>query len=94
MRADYLAVNNTTAYYVMAWISFVCASAGMLWGIWQMPLEATSKVFMSLVYLFTVSSCFTLAKVIRDRQESSSIVRKIEQAKTEKLINQYTGEEL
>ena len=39
-------------------------------------------------YLFTVTSCFTLAKVVRDRHESEKIIHKVESAKTEKFLNE------
>jgi hypothetical protein len=38
---------------------------------------------------FTVSSAFGLAKTLRDAHESSRIVAKISEAKTEKMLREF-----
>jgi len=53
----------------MAWISFALSFAGMVIGLIYLEAESAIKGFFAMAYLFTVSSCFTLAKVIRDRHE-------------------------
>ena len=44
-----------------------------------------------MTFLFCITSCFTVAKVVRDKHESDRLINKVENAKTEKLINEYTG---
>jgi len=61
--------QNTKSYYNMAWISFALSFAGMVIGLIYLEAESAIKGFFAMAYLFTVSSCFTLAKVIRDRHE-------------------------
>lgn len=64
--------SNTTAFYVLAWISFIVSSVGTLLGlIYLMPEDAAWSVkgFFIMSYLFMISSCFTLAKVIRDKAD-------------------------
>lgn len=39
-------------------------------------------------YLFSVTSCFTVAKVVRDRHEADKFINKVENAKTEKFLNE------
>ena len=73
----------------MAWISFILAFSGMAIGLWFLEGSMAMKGFLGMSYLFTVSSCFTLAKVVRDKQESNRIITKIENAKTERFLNEY-----
>ena len=87
--SKYINESNTQAFYTMAWISFIVAFSGMLAGIWYLETSWSVKGFLGMAYLFTVSACFTLAKVVRDKQESSRIINKIENAKTERFLNEY-----
>jgi hypothetical protein len=67
--------TNTTAFYVLAWVSFIVSSVGTLLGLlYLMPANADWSVrgFFIMSYLFMISSCFTLAKVIRDRAEEEA----------------------
>jgi hypothetical protein len=80
--------NNSKSFYTMAWISFVISFAGMVIGLVYLPLELAAKGFFAMAYLFSVSSCFTLAKVIRDQHEAEKFVNKIENAKTEKFLTE------
>ena len=59
-------------------------------GIGLVYLEASMamKGFLTMSYMFTVSSCFTLAKVVRDRHEADKFINKVESAKTEKFLNE------
>jgi hypothetical protein len=81
--------QNTNAFNFMAWASFVVASVGTLLGISYLPVDIWMKAFLGMGYVFTVTSCFTLAKTIRDKQESDKLIHKIEKAKTEKLLSEF-----
>ncbi len=86
---NYYVSSNTRAYYTMAWISFCIAFLGGLAGIWLLEGSMAVKGFLAIAFIFTVSSCFTLAKVIRDKHEEDQMVNRVEKAKTEKLLNEY-----
>jgi hypothetical protein len=73
----------------MAWIAFAISFAGMAIGIFYFPADFAMKGFLAMSYFFSVASCFTVAKVVRDKHESDRIINKIEAAKTEKFINKY-----
>lgn len=81
--------SNTQAFSVLAWISFGIAFLGMLVGLAYLQLDLYAKAFLAMTYLFSVSSCFVLAKVVRDKQESKDLINKIENAKTEQLLSKY-----
>lgn len=63
--------THTSAFYFLAWASFIIASGGMLVGIAFLPAIVWIKGFLGLGYLFTITACFTLAKTIRDKHEAS-----------------------
>jgi len=80
--------NNSKSFFTMAWISFAISFVGMAIGLIYLPIELATKGFFAMTYLFSVSSCFTLAKVIRDKHEGEKFINKIENAKTEKFLNE------
>lgn len=79
---------NTKSFYNMAWIAFVLSFAGMTAGIFYMQSSLAMKGFLIMSYLFSVTSCFTVAKVVRDKHESEKFISKVEHAKTEKLLSE------
>ncbi|NJC28205.1 YiaA/YiaB family inner membrane protein [Neolewinella antarctica] len=80
--------SNSKSFHNMAWISFVLASIGTLAGIFLLDATTITKGFLAMGFVFTVSSCFTLAKVIRDKHESDRLYNKVERAKTEKFLSE------
>jgi len=81
--------RNTKAFYTMAWIAFILSTAGMIIGLLVLEASLPVKGFFAIAYLFSLSSCFTLAKVIRDKHESDQLINRVEKAKTEKFLNEH-----
>ncbi|WP_329566375.1 YiaA/YiaB family inner membrane protein [Kitasatospora sp. NBC_01266] len=79
----------SSAYYVQAILSFALAAGGLAIGIAYLPVTAWTRAFLALGLLYTVTSAFTLAKVIRDRQEAGEIVTRVDQARLEKLLAEH-----
>jgi hypothetical protein len=75
----------------MAWISFVISFVGMGLGLVYLEIAPITKAFFGITYLFSISACFTLAKVIRDKHEGEKFINKVENAKTEKFLNDNTN---
>lgn len=88
MMSSIVEYSNSKSFYTMAWISFAISFVGMGLGLVYLPLEIITKCFFGMTYLFSISSCFTLAKVIRDKHEGEKFINKIENAKTEKFLNE------
>ena len=84
---------NTQAFSTLSWISFIISFAGMIIGLIYLPMDIYLKAFFGMTFLFSISSAFVLAKVVRDQQETADYLKKIENAKTEKMISQYIGSE-
>ncbi|MEU0247617.1 YiaA/YiaB family inner membrane protein [Streptomyces sp. NPDC006235] len=61
--------QNTAAFYGQAVASFAVAMAATAIGIYQLSADAWVRGFLAIAVLYLVTSSFTLAKVIRDRQE-------------------------
>ena len=79
---------NTKAFYTMSWLAFVVSAAGLTAGLVYLEADFAIKGFIAMSYLFSVTSCFTLAKVIRDRHEADKFINKVESAKTEKFLSE------
>jgi len=74
----------------MAWIAFGISFIGMVLGIVYLKADLATKGFLAMSYFFTVTSAFTLAKVVRDKHETEKFLAKIETAKTEKFLSENT----
>ncbi|GGX10537.1 YiaA/YiaB family inner membrane protein [Streptomyces lomondensis] len=64
--------QNTAAFYGQAVASFAVAMAATAIGIYQLSADAWVRGFLAIAVLYLVTSSFTLAKVIRDRQEGAA----------------------
>ena len=70
----------------MAWIAFAISFVGMGTGIWFLEGDIAIKGFLVMSYLFSVTACFTVGKVVRDEHESEKFHNKMEKTKTEKFL--------
>ncbi|XVQ83516.1 YiaA/YiaB family inner membrane protein [Microbispora siamensis] len=81
--------STTTAFYVQAVLSFAISLAALAAGILYLPVTAWVRSFLALGLLYVVTSTFTLAKCVRDRQEESSVVSRVDQARLDKLLAEH-----
>lgn len=81
--------QNTTAYYGQAVAAFVTALGAVSLGILSMDADPWVRAFLGVGVLYLVTSAFTLAKVVRDRQEAGQIVSRVDQARLEKLLAEH-----
>lgn len=92
-------MNDTNALTLNSpgWLMFVKASfaasvLGMLAGIMFLPADLHVKGFFAMGTMFLVGSTFTLSKTIRDEFESGKLVNRIADAKTEKILKEYSAD--
>lgn len=83
--------QNTKAFYTMSWLAFAISAVGVAAGLVYLEADFAIKGFIGMSYLFSITACFTLAKVIRDKHEAEKIINKVENAKTEKFLNETKG---
>lgn len=81
--------KSTAAFFAQAAIAFAVSFVGTLVGIAYLPIDAWQRGFLGMSLLFLVTSTFTLAKVIRDQQEASTVRVRVDEARLDKLIAEH-----
>jgi hypothetical protein len=80
---------TTNAFFAQAVISFGVAIVAVAAGLAYLPVNGWVRGFLALGLLYTVTSAFTLAKCIRDRQEDTYLVSRVDQARLDKLLAEH-----
>ncbi len=78
--------RTTNAFYIQAGISFAIALTVTIVGIGYLHDSRWVRAFLALGVLYIVTSAFTLAKCVRDRQEEAALVSRVDQARLDKLL--------
>jgi hypothetical protein len=78
--------RTTTAFFAQAAISFAVSLTVTVIGVGYLHDSRWVRAFLALGLLYVVTSSFTLAKCIRDRQEETAIVSRVDQARLDKLL--------
>lgn len=81
--------QSTAAFHGQAVASFGLALLATAIGIYNLKADAWVRGFLGIAVLYLVTSAFTLAKVVRDRQEAGQIVSRVDQARLEKLLAEH-----
>ncbi|WP_330456890.1 YiaA/YiaB family inner membrane protein [Streptomyces sp. NBC_00820] len=81
--------QSTAAFYGQAVASFAVAMVATAVGILRLDADAWVRGFLGIAVLYLVTSTFTLAKVIRDRQEAGQIVSRVDQARLDRLLAEH-----
>jgi hypothetical protein len=81
--------KNTSAFYLQAGISFAVALLTMIFAIFYLPVDPWIRAFLGLGTMFLTTSSFTLAKCVRDAQEDSYVVSRIDQARVDKILAEH-----
>ncbi|KAB7846993.1 hypothetical protein J7W19_27390 [Streptomyces mobaraensis NBRC 13819 = DSM 40847] len=71
---------------MQAALSFGLSLVALAVGIVKLPVGAWERGFLGLGLIFVVSSAFTLAKCVRDRQEVDEIANRVDKARLDKLL--------
>jgi hypothetical protein len=79
----------TSAYFAQAAISFGVSVVAVATGIAYLPVNGWVRAFLALGLLYTVTSTFTLAKCVRDRQEGTYLVNRVDQARLDRLLAEH-----
>ena len=81
--------SDSPGWALYSYTSFVVALAMMAVGITMIPGEAWIHAYFTMSTFVLMGSCFTLAKLLRDRHEAQRLHQRIEEAKTEQLLQTY-----
>ncbi|NUR84833.1 MAG: hypothetical protein HOY71_12180 [Nonomuraea sp.] len=79
----------STAFYAQAVLAFAISLGSVVIALAFLPADAWVRAFLAIGIVFLVSSTFTLAKVIRDRQELSVVANRVDQARLDKLLTEH-----
>jgi hypothetical protein len=80
---------TTGAFYVQAVLSFGLSLTAVGIGVVFLPVDGWVRAFLGIAMLYTVTSAFTLAKVLRDRQEDTYITSRVDRARLDKLLTEH-----
>jgi hypothetical protein len=78
--------KTTAAFYLQAIASFGVSVVAVSVGIMYLPVNIWIRSFLAIGLLYVVTSTFTLAKCVRDHQEVSNVVSRLDQARIDKLL--------
>ena len=81
--------KNTAAFFAQAGLSFALALGAMLFAILYLPVDPWIRAFLGLGTMFLTTSCFTLAKCVRDTQENQYVVSRLDQARVDKILAEH-----
>jgi len=81
--------KNTSAFFAQSAVAFGIALFTMLVAIYYLPGDAWPKAFLALGTLFLTTSSFTLAKCVRDAQESQYVVSRLDQARVDRILAEH-----
>jgi hypothetical protein len=80
---------TTSAFYVQSILSFGVALAAASLSIVFLPVDGWIRAFLGLALLYVVTSAFSLAKCVRDRQEAASVTSRVDQARLDKFLAEH-----
>ena len=83
------ASKTTSAFYLQSIIAFSVALGVVIVGEVYLPVPSWTRAFLAIGTVFLVSSTFSLAKCVRDAQETETVVSRIDQARIERMLAEY-----
>ena len=78
--------KHTNSWMVFTQASFALAAAMMAGGVYFLEASFSAKGFYAMAAIMLVHTSITLTKTMRDNEEASKMISKIEDARTEKLL--------
>ena len=78
--------RTTAAFHLQAVASFAVSVTSVGIAVAYLPVSGWIRAVLALGLLYVVTSSFTLAKFVRDRQDEGSVLRRVDQARLEKLL--------
>lgn len=80
---------TTAAFHIQAVLSFAISLSAVAVAVIYLPADGWVRAFLGLGILYVTTSAFTLAKTIRDRQEVTTVVTRVDQARMDKLLVEH-----
>ena len=83
------ATKTTNAFFLQAGLSFGVALLTMIFAVFYLPVDPWIRAFLALGTMFLTTSSFTLAKCVRDAQETQAVVSRLDQARVDKILSEH-----
>ncbi|ETX00507.1 MAG: hypothetical protein ETSY2_38955 [Candidatus Entotheonella gemina] len=82
--------TDSTAWLFFVKASWVAAVGAVGVGTAYLPVDLWAKGYMAMGILFAMGTSFTLAKTLRDQHEAERWINRLTDAKTEKMLQEYS----
>ena len=86
---DPIAPKDSTAWRIQVWIAFILSLALLLGGIVLLPVDLWVRGYLLMGALFAVGSTISLVKTLRDAHESRAFHKRLEQARSARLLKEF-----
>jgi hypothetical protein len=83
------APRPSPAFFLQSALSFGIAVLAVGTGIAYLPVSGWMRAFLAIGLLYVVTSCFTLAKCVRDHQEAEAVTSRVDQARLDKILSEH-----
>ncbi len=84
--------KDSQAWKAFTMVSFIIAAGMQAGGIYFLDASFAAKGFYAMSALMLVHTAISITKTLRDSEEASKMVNRIEDAKTEKLLTEFQTE--
>ena len=81
---------NSTSWLLFIRLTFGISIAAMAAFIFFMDGSLLMRGYLALNSLFMISATIMMSKTMRDEHEAQSLIHKISEAKTNKILKEYT----
>lgn len=86
MSANSYTPKDSSAWKTFTMLSFGVAAAMMAGGIYFLEASFAAKGFYAMAAIMLVHTSITITKTLRDAEEASRFINRVEDAKTERLL--------
>ncbi|MFV0382474.1 YiaA/YiaB family inner membrane protein [Paracoccus sp. (in: a-proteobacteria)] len=83
----------SNAWNAFTYFMFVVAVIMMAGGIWSLEASFTAKGYYAMSALMLVYATAGISKALRDREEGHRLYNKLEDARTERLLAEVSGQD-
>jgi hypothetical protein len=87
---DTISTTNSTSWLFFVKLTFGISIAAMVAFIFFMSGDLLTKGYLALNSLFIVSTTIMMSKTLRDEHENTKLANKISEAKTNKILKEYS----
>lgn len=87
---DINTTTNSASWLFFVKLTFGISVAAMVAFIFFMNGDLLTKGYLALNSLFMVSTTIMMSKTLRDEHENTKMVNKISEAKTNKILKEYS----